>query len=354
METVVENNVPDSVAKAAADAEKQIAEMRGRRRKAAAQHSEPAQPPAAEPPQAVEPAPAPVVAEPAAPAPEPAAPIVAPADDVLKRENQELRHQLSIVHGRYGDLKVKTDQKLAEMEARLNELSQHPTTPPQVQATAPAPNGLSEADIKERYGDEHLNIIDWRIQKAIEDAKLRPVAPVSDAQTMQRIKGIEAQISANRFWDEAERLSPGVSATNGDPDKGINAAPGWAEFLDTADEFGRTLRKAAEESVMTGNSAQMAQIHDAFKRMTTPEVPKRNQTQTRIPVAAQIAPTSVAGSTPTAGQQKEVIKASEINAFRQKAGQGQVKYEDADRLMKKYLTAIREHRVIFDEALQMR
>ena len=366
-EIVIENTVPDNIAKAGAEAEVQIARIRKRRTAAIVSEQPGQEPPVhAQPEGEQPPARSEVAEQPSHPAQELASSPQGEETTTEKRENQDLRHQLSVVHGRYGDLKAKTDQMRSDLETLKSSLAdrvdrQTAPTPASEPAkpVSGAPEGLSEEEIKARYGEEFLQIADWRANKAIQEAKLLIGNGGSQNQSemMQRMKALESQIAGNRFWDDAERLSSGVSTTNGDPDKGIPAAPGWAEFLDEPIRPGSTFTKRmeAEQAVATGNPAKMADLHDEFRqRVPSAESPKPTTTKyPRVSIAAQIAPTSVGGSAPPANG-KKMVKASDINHFSQLAGQGQIKYEDADKLMREYLSAIRERRVVMDESLRLR
>jgi len=374
------DNLPDSVRKQHAEAEKlkaQIAE-RGTQSPQDAAESAAAPPPAAaeattEAPKAVvEHAPPAISPSPAAkPAPAPSSPApstatAAPqgvqptAQPDLQAENARLKHQLASIHGRHG---ARISQINAEMEQLRQELAEAKTASPAPAAApaaasaaeAPAPSGGPAClqyitdDEKERYGADFVDMVSRIVRGEAESLspKTDPEALKAAKEASVRIRAMEAKLANDRFWSAAEMMSPGIMATNGDPDAGVTAADGWSEYLDEPVSQGSltTRREEAQRAVDSNRPDVLANMHNAFLAQNTEQA---NNLPPPPSVEAQTVPKSVPGAPPPpVDPGKRIIPQSEIDEFKARASKpdGGITYEEIEKKTQEFNLAFREGRV---------
>ena len=274
----------------------------------------------------------------------------------LERQVADLKKALDQANGRYGGATQTFKAQIADLNAKLAEAqSRLESAEAKVaEAQSPAPgakpwlNGIEQSQI-DRLGEDFFELA-WKVnQPAFSQLKAELAALKKGDSTkaaQDRLHEIEAEIRAQRFWLEVDRLSPGASATNGDPaDTSKPAADGWGTFLDmpTRDGGLLTFRDEAQRAVHTGDARAFASIHDTFQRLK--KKPNR-------PAGARgdVVPLSSVGSVPPdeAGAPRR-IKQSEVIAWQQrcaKARPGEIPLDEVDRKTKEFQDAYREGRML--------
>ena len=157
----------------------------------------------------------------------------------LERQVADLKKALDQANGRYGGATQTFKAQIADLNAKLAEAQSRLESAEAnvaAEAQSPAPgakpwlNGIEQSQI-DRLGEDFFELA-WKVnQPAFSQLKAELAALKKGDSTkaaQDRLHEIEAEIRAQRFWLEVDRLSPGASVTNGDPaDTSKPAADGW-------------------------------------------------------------------------------------------------------------------------------
>ena len=366
--------IPTAVARAAAEADQRIGQLRTPAGTApvAAPSPTPAPAPVAAPPApTVTPAPpAPVTAAPAGPITvptQPAAPSAGnPSDAEVRRLSGELeqtRRQLRENAGRHGGeldgLRREMERlqgELAELIAENAQLRMPGTGVPTPAAARPASQPADLGDIatvalsvvpdanRQEFGEKLYTDVAAMIRAAFAHAAPRLIEPVT-----QSVDTLTAETAAQRFWLDVEALCPGAKRINDDA-----AVNGFGEFLnqDVPGIPGYRNREMAEQAAATGNHARLANVVQRFldgkAAPVTPQPPPpplTPGTPPPPPLESLVDPGSAGGgggpATPPA-----MVKHSEYVRFMEQAANGRLKLTRAqyNAELAKFQAAIRERR----------
>ena len=266
---------------------------------------------------------------------------------VAKEEFEKMKHQLDVLQGKYNSEMPRYAAKVRELtdqnDSLKDELDEAKETVKAAEVDAEAYKKYLSSDEQEDLDNtfaEFNSRIARGVTEDIVDKRTKGVDKRMDElqKKIDELNDAQYASTASRFWDEADRLAPGLKSANE-----LNE-PGWVAFLDQTEPMSHfSYRDIGVSAVGRGDFEAVANLYNLYKGPVkeTPATPRRTAESQVKPETSSSAPTTQ--SKPPGRQ----IKQSEIEAFYGLAARSGLSPAEIAKKEAEYDQAAEEGRIIF-------
>jgi hypothetical protein len=267
-------------------------------------------------------------------------------DAETKAELEKLKQQFAVLQGKYNSELPRYAETVRELttqnDSLKDELDEAKDAAEKAQVDAEAYKKYLTPEEQEDLENTFAEF-NSRISRGVAEDVMASKTKAADKRMDELQKKIdelnEAQYAsqATRFWEDADRLAPGLKAANESGD------PGWISFLDKVDPVSHiSYRDIGTSAVGRGDFEAVANLYSLYKGPVKEEPAKPRRT-----AESQVKPESSSSAPTTQQQQGRFIPQSEIEKFYNDAARNGLPPSEIAKKEAEYDQAAEEGRILF-------